>query len=78
MSTPTAYPRLVRSLGLDPADDAADCGRVLAGWRESTGLSPAELGERAGTTEQAVVDFEAGLIVPAHPELERYLLALDA
>lgn len=68
--------RLVPSVDPAAVQESAECGRALRSLRQQAGLDIAELAVRAGTTEVAVVEFEAGRVVPAHPAFTTYLRAL--
>jgi predicted nucleotidyltransferase len=50
-----------------------DIGSMIRGARQRAGISQAELGRRAGTSQPALARYETGVALPTLPTLERLL-----
>jgi ribosome-binding protein aMBF1 (putative translation factor) len=64
------------SASFTPEEDAEDLGRLLREAREMQSVSADELAARTGMPSVAVLDFEAGRVVPARPPFAEYMRAL--
>jgi ribosome-binding protein aMBF1 (putative translation factor) len=59
-----------------PEEDAEDFGRLVREAREMQSVSADELAARTGVPARAVLDFEAGRVIPARPPFGEYMRAL--
>lgn len=59
-----------------PTEDAEDAGLAIREIRTAQQVSVAELARRAGVSERAVREFEAGRVIPPSPGLELFSRAL--